>query len=104
MAFGGEVDRHKAVHGKASDIIHDGRTLFRGLEMPLSVQRYHSLVVRSPLPNGLEPSAYILEDGQEILMAIRHKRLPVEGVQFHPESFYTPDGKMLLQNFLERTK
>lgn len=105
MAFDGEVDRHKAVHGKASKIIHDGRTVFSGLEDPeeLRVQRYHSLVVRS-LPDELEPSAHVLEDGQKILMAIRHKRLPVEGLQFHPESFYTPEGKRMLQNFLDRAE
>jgi anthranilate synthase/aminodeoxychorismate synthase-like glutamine amidotransferase len=98
QAFGGRVVRHAPVHGKTTVIEHDGRTIFEGLENPLTVGRYHSLVVDSELPDCLEPSAC----GDGVLMALRHRELPAEGVQFHPESVLTPAGKLLLANFLHR--
>lgn len=105
VAFGGEVERHRAVHGKQSTIEHDGRTIFKGLPNSLEVMRYHSLVAHSPLPIALERSAFVVEDdGQEIVMAVRHTELPAEGVQFHPESFYTPFGSRILKNFVQRQR
>jgi anthranilate synthase component 1 len=102
VAFGGEVGRYKAVHGKTADVEHDGRTIFSGLDDTLQVMRYHSLVVQPPLPPELERSAFTKDNGREIIMAIRHKELPAEGVQFHPESFYTPSGFQILENFLKQ--
>ena len=95
-AFGGRVVRHVPVHGKATTIEHDGRTIFDGLETPLTVGRYHSLVVDPELPDCFERSAH----GGDVVMAIRHRELPAEGVQFHPESVLTQDGRGLLENFL----
>ena len=95
-AFGGRYLLHSPVHGKASTIEHDGRTIFAGLPSPLVVGRYHSLVVASELPDCLEASAH----GDGVLMGLRHRELPAEGVQFHPESVLTPEGKRLLANFL----
>ncbi|HEY2140647.1 MAG TPA: aminodeoxychorismate/anthranilate synthase component II [Solirubrobacteraceae bacterium] len=97
QAFGGHVKLNPPVHGKATTIEHDGRTIFRGLSTPLTVGRYHSLVVDPELPDCLEESAY----GGGVLMALRHRELPVEGVQFHPESVLTDEGRELLRNFLE---
>lgn len=96
QAFGGTVKLHEPVHGKAASIEHDGRTIFEGLSCPLTVGRYHSLVVDDALPDCLEPSA----QGEGVLMAVRHRELPAEGVQFHPESVLTDEGKRLLANFL----
>jgi anthranilate synthase/aminodeoxychorismate synthase-like glutamine amidotransferase len=96
QAWGGEVVRHEPVHGKTSLIEHDGRTIFTGLDTPLEVGRYHSLVVRRELPDAFELSA----SGDEVVMAVRHRELPAEGVQFHPESVLTRQGHELLQNFL----
>jgi anthranilate synthase/aminodeoxychorismate synthase-like glutamine amidotransferase len=96
QAFGGRVIRHEPIHGKATTVEHDGRTIFAGLESPLTVGRYHSLVVDPDLPDCFERSA----EGGGVLMGIRHRELPAEGVQFHPESVLTDDGKRLLQNFL----
>ena len=97
QAFGGEVVRHLPVHGKTTTIEHDGRTIFRGLPSPLTVGRYHSLVVADDsVPDAFEVSAR----GGGVVMAIRHRELPAEGVQFHPESVLTESGKALLQNFL----
>ena len=96
QAFGGRVVRHVPVHGKATEIDHDGTGLFAGLPAPLVVGRYHSLVVDPELPDCLEATAH----GGGVLMAMRHRELPAEGVQFHPESVLTPDGKRLLENFL----
>jgi anthranilate synthase/aminodeoxychorismate synthase-like glutamine amidotransferase len=96
QAFGGRVRLHPPVHGKATTIEHDGRTIFRGLSTPLTVGRYHSLIVDSELPDCLEASAH----GDGVLMALRHRELPAEGVQFHPESVLTEQGKELLANFL----
>ena len=96
QAFGGRVIRHVPVHGKTTTIEHDGRTIFAGLPSPLTVGRYHSLVVDPELPGELEPTAW----GGGVLMAMRHRELPAQGVQFHPESVLTPDGKQLLETFL----
>ena len=96
QAFGGTVIRHLPVHGKTTTIEHDGRTIFTGLESPLTVGRYHSLVVDEDLPDCLEASA----TGGGVLMGLRHRELPAEGVQFHPESVLTDDGRKLLRNFL----
>ena len=96
QAFGGRVIRHLPVHGKTTEITHDGQGVFAGLPDPLPVARYHSLVVHSDLPDELEATAH----GGGVLMAMRHRDLPALGVQFHPESVLTPDGKRLLENFL----
>jgi len=97
QAFGGLVRLNPPVHGKATTIEHDGCTIFRGLSCPLTVGRYHSLVVDSELPDCLEESA----SGGGVLMGLRHRELPAEGVQFHPESVLTAEGRELLANFLE---
>jgi len=96
QAFGGRVRLNPPVHGKAAVIEHDGRTIFRGLRSPLTVGRYHSLVVDEQLPACLEESAR----GDGLVMGLRHRELPAEGVQFHPESILTEDGRELLRNFL----
>ena len=96
QAFGGRVIRHVPVHGKTTEIEHDGKGIFAGLPSPLPVARYHSLVVDQDLPDCLEATAH----GGGVLMAMRHRTLPAIGVQFHPESVLTPDGKTLLRNFL----
>jgi anthranilate synthase/aminodeoxychorismate synthase-like glutamine amidotransferase len=85
------------VHGKTATIEHDGRTIFAGLPTPLTVGRYHSLIVDADLPDCFERSAA----GDGVVMAIRHRELPAEGVQFHPESVLTDAGKQLLSNFLD---
>jgi len=99
QAFGGKVVRAKeVVHGKTSRIFHDEKGVFRGLANPFEATRYHSLVVeRASLPDSLEITA---KTWDEEIMAVRHKTLPVEGVQFHPESFLTVVGKDLLRNFI----
>jgi len=97
QAFGGVVVRGEPVHGKTSEITHDGRTIFAGLAPTLTVGRYHSLVVDPDrLPDVFEVSA----EGAGVIMGIRHRELPAEGVQFHPESVLTDEGKKLLANFL----
>jgi anthranilate synthase/aminodeoxychorismate synthase-like glutamine amidotransferase len=96
QAFGGTVITHHPVHGKTTAIEHDGRTIFRGLKPSLRVGRYHSLIAAPELPAILERSA--AADG--IVMAVRHRELPAEGVQFHPESVLTEQGRELLSNFL----
>jgi anthranilate synthase/aminodeoxychorismate synthase-like glutamine amidotransferase len=97
QAFGGDVVRHEPVHGKTTTVEHDGRTIFTGVSTPLTVGRYHSLVVdEATLPDCFEASA----TGGGVLMAIRHRELPAEGVQFHPESVLTDEGMKLLGNFL----
>jgi anthranilate synthase/aminodeoxychorismate synthase-like glutamine amidotransferase len=93
--FGGKVVRGEPVHGKTAEMEHDGRTIYEGLESPLVVGRYHSLVVED-LPDVLEVSAR----AGDVIMGVRHAELPVEGVQFHPESVLTPHGKQMLRNFL----
>jgi len=101
-AYGGRVVRARRVmHGKTSQVEHNGRELFAGLPSPLSVMRYHSLVVeRASLPSELEVVAAAADDPDEI-HAMRHRSHPVWGVQFHPESVLTEGGKQILQNFLE---
>ncbi len=101
QAFGASVVRApKLMHGKTSEIRHDGRTIFAGLPDPFTATRYHSLVVaRDTVPACLEVSAWT-DDG--IVMGLRHRDRPLEGVQFHPESILTKAGKALLENFLER--
>jgi len=102
-AFGGQVVRAKnLMHGKTSQVRHDGRTIFRGLSSPMTATRYHSLIVSEDgLPNDLEVSAWTSDkDGTRVIMGLRHKNLPVEGVQFHPESVLTDEGKRLVANFL----
>jgi anthranilate synthase component II len=101
-AYGGRVVRaHRVMHGKTSQVQHDGRELFAGLPSPLAVMRYHSLVVeRSSLPPDLQVVAAAVDDPDEI-HAMRHRTHPVWGVQFHPESVLTEGGKQILQNFLE---
>jgi anthranilate synthase/aminodeoxychorismate synthase-like glutamine amidotransferase len=96
QAWGGRVVTHKPIHGKTTRIQHDGRTIFRGLRSPLEVGRYHSLIADPDLPDVLERSASA--DG--VVMAVRHRELPAEGVQFHPESVLTEQGRELLANFL----
>jgi anthranilate synthase/aminodeoxychorismate synthase-like glutamine amidotransferase len=98
QAFGGRVVQGEPIHGKSVAVEHDGRTIFRDVPTPLEAGRYHSLVVDpDTLPDCFEPTA----TGGGVLMGIRHRELPAEGVQFHPESVLTPDGKRLLENFLE---
>ena len=102
-AFGGKVVRAAHImHGKTSEIEHDGKAVFRGLPSPMTATRYHSLVVAEKgLPRELEITARARErDGSSVIMGLRHKRFPVEGVQFHPESVLTQHGKHLVENFL----
>ncbi len=97
QAWGGRVVVGEPVHGKTATIDHDGRSIFAGLKNPLEVGRYHSLIVDPELPESFECSA----SAAEIVMAVRHRELPAEGVQFHPESVLTEQGRELLGNFLE---
>jgi anthranilate synthase/aminodeoxychorismate synthase-like glutamine amidotransferase len=99
-SFGGRVVRAgRIMHGKTSPILHDGRTIFKGLASPFPAGRYHSLLVeRETLPDCLEISAQT-EEGE--IMGLRHKRWPVEGIQFHPESILTPGGKRIIGNFIK---
>ncbi len=102
-AFGGQVVRAKnLMHGKTSQVEHDGKTIFRGLSSPMTATRYHSLIVaENGLPDDLEVSAWTSDkDGTRVIMGLRHKNFPVEGVQFHPESVLTDEGKKLVANFL----
>jgi anthranilate synthase/aminodeoxychorismate synthase-like glutamine amidotransferase len=102
-AFGGKVVRAgRIMHGKVSTIEHDGKTIFKQAPNPMTATRYHSLVVaEEDLPQELEISAETHEpDGTRVIMGLRHRRFPVEGVQFHPESVLTDSGKLLLKNFL----
>jgi anthranilate synthase/aminodeoxychorismate synthase-like glutamine amidotransferase len=99
IAFGGEVVRAlQLMHGKLSTVQHDGKGVFRGVAQPFTAGRYHSLVVAEPLPPALEAAART-DDGT--IMAVRHRTFPVHGVQFHPESVLTGEGRHLLRNFLE---
>lgn len=99
-AFGGKVVRApQLMHGKTSRVDHDGRSIFAGLPQPMTCTRYHSLIVEeSSVPAELEVSARVL--GETTIMGLRHRTLPIEGVQFHPESVLTEDGKRLIGNFL----
>ncbi|MGI9101169.1 MAG: anthranilate synthase component II [Terriglobales bacterium] len=102
-AFGGKVIRAaNLMHGKTSSIEHDGRTIFQTLPSPMQATRYHSLVVSEKgLPKDLEVSAQTRDrDGTLVIMGLRHKRFPIEGVQFHPESVLTSSGRELLRNFV----
>ena len=99
IAFGGEVVRApELMHGKTSAVQHDGRGVFRGVTQSFTAGRYHSLVVAEPLPAVLEAAART-DDGT--IMAVRHREFPVHGVQFHPESVLTAEGRQLLRNFLD---
>lgn len=100
QAFGGRVIRaERVMHGKTSPVVNDGKTTFRGIPNPVTAGRYHSLIVeRGSLPDCLDVSAETVE-GE--IMGIRHQTFPVEGLQFHPESILTPNGKRMLRNFLE---
>jgi|SRR5215472_10787731 len=103
-AFGGRVIRAKQImHGKVSLIEHDGKTIFHDLPRPLTATRYHSLIVSERgLPRELEISADTRDqNGRRVIMGLRHRQFPVEGVQFHPESVLTESGRLLLRNFLE---
>ena len=103
-AFGGQVVRAPhLMHGKTSEVEHDGRTIFSGVPSPMTATRYHSLIVQEKdLPAELEVSAHTIErDGSRTIMGLRHKKFPVEGVQFHPESVLTGEGKKLVRNFLQ---
>jgi anthranilate synthase/aminodeoxychorismate synthase-like glutamine amidotransferase len=95
-AFGGRTIRGEPIHGKEADISHDGAGIFAGLPNPLRGGRYHSLIADPDLPADLDCTA----TGGEVVMGVRHRELPAVGVQFHPESVLTPDGKQLLANFL----
>jgi anthranilate synthase/aminodeoxychorismate synthase-like glutamine amidotransferase len=102
-AFGGEVIRaRQLMHGKTSQVEHDGRTIFRDVPSPMQATRYHSLIVSEKrFPRDLEVSAHTTDAaGNRIIMGLRHKKFPVEGVQFHPESVLTAHGKQLIANFL----
>jgi len=103
-AFGGRVVRAgNLMHGKTSQVEHDGKSIFQNLPSPMTATRYHSLIVReSDLPAELEVSAWTTEkDGTRTIMGLRHRQFPVEGVQFHPESVLTQQGKRLMENFLK---
>jgi anthranilate synthase/aminodeoxychorismate synthase-like glutamine amidotransferase len=104
-AFGGHVVRNSHImHGKTSQVVHDNKTVFQGLPSPMTATRYHSLIVEEKsLPEELEVSAWTTEkDGTRTIMGLRHKKFPVEGVQFHPESVLTDAGKNLIGNFLKQ--
>jgi anthranilate synthase/aminodeoxychorismate synthase-like glutamine amidotransferase len=103
-AFGGTIVRApRLMHGKTSAVQHDGRTIFQGLPSPMTATRYHSLIVEEKsLPAEFELSAWTNDaDGSRVIMGIRHRKFKVEGVQFHPESVLTEQGKNLVKNFLE---
>jgi anthranilate synthase/aminodeoxychorismate synthase-like glutamine amidotransferase len=95
-AFGGEVVRGDPIHGKDAEVEHDGKAIYTGLSNPLVAGRYHSLVADPDLPDELE----LTSSSGSVVMCVRHRELPAEGVQFHPESVLTPQGKKLLANFL----
>jgi anthranilate synthase/aminodeoxychorismate synthase-like glutamine amidotransferase len=95
-AFGGRTVRGDPIHGKDAEVEHDGKGIFAGLDNPVIAGRYHSLVADPDLPEDLELSATL----GDVVMAVRHRALPADGVQFHPESVLTPSGKDLLRNFI----
>jgi len=106
-AFGGKVVRAThLMHGKTSSVMHDNKTIFQGLPMPMTATRYHSLIVEEEsLPAELEVSAWTTEkDGDRTIMGLRHRQCAVEGVQFHPESVLTDAGKKLVENFLAMSR
>jgi len=98
QGFGGKVVRGDPIHGKDCEVSHDGRAIYEGVGSPLVAGRYHSLVADPDLPDELELTATF----EDVIMGVRHRELPIEGVQFHPESVLTPRGKHLLRNFLAR--
>ncbi len=102
-AFGGEIIRApRLMHGKTSEVEHDGKTLFAGIPATTTCTRYHSLIVREQgLPAELEISARTHSDEGDIIMGLRHRTLPIEGVQFHPESVLTTHGRQMIANFLK---
>jgi anthranilate synthase component 2 len=107
-AFGGQVVRAaKLMHGKTSEVEHDGQTIFKGIPSAMTCTRYHSLIVAEEgLPEELEVSARAVEGGANgvgagTIMGLRHRELPIEGVQFHPESVLTTHGKQMIANFLK---
>ncbi|MGB7552905.1 MAG: aminodeoxychorismate/anthranilate synthase component II [Candidatus Korobacteraceae bacterium] len=103
-AFGGKVVRAaNLMHGKTSSVDHDGKTIFQGVPSPMTATRYHSLIVQEKdLPEELEISATCTDrDGQRVIMGLRHRKFPVEGVQFHPESVLTEHGRQLVRNFMD---
>jgi anthranilate synthase component 2 len=97
IAYGGTISHTRPLHGKTSEIKHDGRGIFRGLENPMVGGRYHSLAIEKLAPS-LEVSAHTA-DG--VIMSVRHKSLPANGLQFHPESVLTPSGKRIISNWIE---
>lgn len=102
-AFGGQVVRAPhLMHGKTSPVQHDNKGIFKGLPTPLTCTRYHSLIVAEDgLPDDLEITARTHEGDGSVIMGLRHKKLPIEGVQFHPESVLTEGGKQMIRNFLD---
>ena len=98
-AFGGKVIVGDPIHGKDAEVAHDGRTIFEGLSSPIVAGRYHSLIADPDLPPELE----VTSTYGDVVMGVRHRELPAEGVQFHPESVLTPQGQHLLANFLRLT-
>ena len=98
-AFGGRVVQGEPIHGKEGEVEHDGKAIYAGLPSPLVAGRYHSLVADPDLPEELELTSSL----GDVVMGARHRRLPIEGVQFHPESVLTPQGRHLLANFIENT-
>jgi anthranilate synthase/aminodeoxychorismate synthase-like glutamine amidotransferase len=103
-AFGAKVVRaHNLMHGKTSQVEHDGKKIFRGIPSPIIATRYHSLIVEEQgLPKELEVSATCIDrDGRRLIMGLRHREFPVEGVQFHPESVLTEHGKEMVRNFVD---
>jgi anthranilate synthase/aminodeoxychorismate synthase-like glutamine amidotransferase len=103
-AFGGKVIRAaNLMHGKTSSVEHDGKTIFRGIPSPMIATRYHSLIVEEKsLPDELEISATCHDrDGERVIMGLRHRKFAVEGVQFHPESVLTEQGRQIVRNFME---
>jgi anthranilate synthase/aminodeoxychorismate synthase-like glutamine amidotransferase len=95
-AFGGKVIVGDPIHGKDAEVTHDGKSIYEGLPSPFMAGRYHSLIATPELPDELEVTA----TSGDVIMGVRHRELPAEGVQFHPESVLTPQGKHLLKNFL----
>ncbi len=103
FAFGAEIVRaDRLMHGKTSEIQHDGRTIFEGVANPFTATRYHSLVIKpETLSRDFEVTARTVDSPENEIMGVRHKTMPIEGVQFHPESFLTDEGPKLLANFLK---
>ena len=102
-AFGANIVRaDRLMHGKTSEIQHDGKTVFTGLSNPFTATRYHSLIIEpASLPDEFEVTARTVDSPDNEIMGIRHKQMPIEGVQFHPESFLTDEGHQMLANFLK---